>query len=751
MQTNRVLFKLLALVLGTCALSSTLSAQNVQTTDERITPPSPADRVCVAAQQAGADVGAKVNACDASLGTAKGEIWLTGGGTISTAVVVGSNHTLRVMSGDYPATVNDAVIRLRDNAALVCDSWGPTLRESTGSAGAGSPFTIVTPYNGSSGDSPNGALAQNIVVRGCHFKGARSDFNSAPQTVALGNCKNCQATNNWLESTRTIGIQAGGGSMSGNYAQNVLISGNLLTGVASQNIAVTNAEGVVVSDNTMRSPGQTGGPGVTVIDVEPNTGDRTKSVTISGNLIDASNGASGLTTNGIAVQNSVGATPFGPVDVNSNTVVAADHSNTLGNNILFANILVRTASNVKVAGNHLQRGNRCIVVDFGASGVTVERNTLASCGTPSSFSMSIDDSTSNKVFDNYLYNQPNDGLNLGDSITRNIVETGSSNNNVYAGNYAGTSLAGSGSRVIYEHVGTTTFDFRSPSGTAPFSVPSGAAKVTNLDADKLDGQDGSFYQNASNLNAGTVAPARLGSGTPNSTTFLRGDNTWAVPPGGANNSGWQDDGTVVRLQTSTDLVGIGTSSPGSPLDVQTAFTTVNGSGVRFQQTLTAGNNNAVLNGLFVNPSFNDGLAVGVVHNALVTGAGHVGIGTSATGAALDVQTQPVPIYSSNVTYGTRLQQTLLSSGNNGNSTALFINPTFSDGVAVGVKHNGLIVTGGNVGFGTSSPGAKLQVTGGDVYVNTVGNGLILRSPNGSCFRLTVTDAGALTTASVTCP
>jgi hypothetical protein len=60
--------------------------------------------------------------------------------------------------------------------------------------------------------------------------------------------------------------------------------------------------------------------------------------------------------------------------------------------------------------------------------------------------------------------------------------------------------------VSYTQSGLITFD-RDP--LAPFAVASGSAVVPNLDADKLDGQHGSYYQDAGNLNAGTILLARI--------------------------------------------------------------------------------------------------------------------------------------------------------------------------------------------------------------------------------------------------
>lgn len=61
-----------------------------------------------------------------------------------------------------------------------------------------------------------------------------------------------------------------------------------------------------------------------------------------------------------------------------------------------------------------------------------------------------------------------------------------------------------------------------------------------------------------------------------------------------------------------------------------------------------------------------------------------------------------------------------------------------------ISHDGLI------GIGTTQPTSKLQVNDGDIYIEDIDRGIIMKSPNGKCWRVTVGDSGEFVSAEIDC-
>lgn len=147
------------------------------------------------------------------------------------------------------------------------------------------------------------------------------------------------------------------------------------------------------------------------------------------------------------------------------------------------------------------------------------------------------------------------------------------------------------------------------------------ANDTTLTGEFYGNATGAFALNATNLSQGTVPTARLGTGTANNTSYLRGDQTWQVI-NMTNNQVFYANGTFTAPSgiSTIYLSGCagGGGSAGSNFGV-TAATGGGGSGAgvsKFPYNVTAGNNYTV--------------TVGTGGSAGSSGGGAGGSGTNTT-------------------------------------------------------------------------------------------------------------------------
>ncbi len=261
---------------------------------------------------------------------------------------------------------------------------------------------------------------------------------------------------------------------------------------------------------------------------------------------------------------------------------------------------------------------------------------------------------------------------------------------------------------------------------------------TNLNADLLDGQSGAFYQNATNINAGTLADGQLSTNVP----LKNAANTFSASQTISNNGG------ATTLNLSNTTAGVGLTIGGDTNLYRSAADTLktddnfqalslkqNGNNVcdasnncNFATSANAfvqGGNSFGTTGVLGTNDANDlqlktgGTAKLTVQNS----TGNVGIGTTAPGTKLDVAGNvragnSDTVIGTHASYGTGFSAffrqgsdySLLTDGTN-----TFLNAPLAGGdIAIRTGNQEKVrIQGstGNVGIGTATPGYKLQVEG----------------------------------------
>ena len=204
--------------------------------------------------------------------------------------------------------------------------------------------------------------------------------------------------------------------------------------------------------------------------------------------------------------------------------------------------------------------------------------------------------------------------------------------------------------------------------------------------------------------------------------------------------------------SSAGNVGIGTDSPTATLHVESADDAI----LRLKSTdnkayiaLSDNDTNGYISSEGSKLSLGANLGVNANNLNIDLANNRVGIGVSSPGRLLTLSGSASPYLS-------------LVSNTTGGSPSIFFGDTADDNEGRITYSNASdymalftaaterirINSSGNVGIGVSSPASKLEVDGGDIEIDDSASGLILRSPDGTRYRVTVADGGAISASAV---
>jgi hypothetical protein len=177
--------------------------------------------------------------------------------------------------------------------------------------------------------------------------------------------------------------------------------------------------------------------------------------------------------------------------------------------------------------------------------------------------------------------------------------------------------------------------------------------------------------------------------------------------------------------TRGGLIGIGTTNPVSKLEVKGMIHSTS-QGFKFpdgtiQTTAASGGYPS-----YWNLSGND----------IYYSEGNIGIGTSNPISKLEVNGM-IHSTSEGVKFPDGTIQTTAASG--------------GDSSYWNLSGNDIYYNEGNIGIGTKEPNTKVEIASGDIFISDINSGIIMKSPDGNCWRGTLDNSGILVFTSIHCP
>ena len=304
------------------------------------------------------------------------EIVVTKSGELLSPVVLLPGSRLRLAQGVVITTRTEGIpFRLMEGTSIIGEP-GSVIMESS----VAGQFTVIAGFYGS---ETNGAADTDITLQGFEVRGSseRTDTNSAPQAISLGNCKHFQVYGVWVNGTHSIGMQAGGAGFDGYAAEDGIVSHCRFTRVASQSLALVNGRRVRFEYNDFDAPGQIGGPGSHPIDLETNGSDDVLyDIVIRGNYIDMRGAA--VYGNGMIVQCSTGSAEVGEIHIEDNLVIGGNPYEPNLTPLMLSNgiyVFGATMRDVTIKGNRIWRTGQS-GLNLEGAGIVATDNELVNVG-----------------------------------------------------------------------------------------------------------------------------------------------------------------------------------------------------------------------------------------------------------------------------------------------------------------------------------------------------------------------------------